>query len=61
MRDAARYSEAFKLRLAEDVAGGKYKNLDEARRRNGIRGGPALSKWIKQYGREDVPPKRIKA
>jgi transposase-like protein len=44
----------------EDVAGGKYKNLEEARRRNGIRGASTLSKWIKQYGREDILPKRIR-
>ena len=55
-----RYSEAFKLRLVEDVVGGKYKSLEEARRRNGIRGGSSVSKWIKQYGREDMQPKRIK-
>ncbi|MDR2095961.1 MAG: transposase [Treponema sp.] len=60
MRDVVRYSEAFKLRLVEDVAGGKYKSLDEARHRNGIRGSSTLSKWIKEYGREDILPKRIK-
>jgi transposase-like protein len=60
MRDVIRYSEAFKLRLVEEVASGKYKSLEEARRRNGIRGGPTLAKWIKQYGREDMLPKRIK-
>jgi transposase-like protein len=27
MRNVTRYSEAFKLRLVEDVAGGKYKSL----------------------------------
>jgi hypothetical protein len=36
MRNVVRYSEAFKLRLVEDMAGGKYKSLDEAGRRNGI-------------------------
>jgi transposase-like protein len=60
MRDVVRYSEAFKLRLVEDVGNGKYKSLDEARRRNGIRGGSTLSKWIKRYGREELLPKRIK-
>jgi transposase-like protein len=53
-------SEAFKLRLVEDVANGKYANLDEARHRNGIRGGSTLRRWIKQYGREDTLPKRVK-
>ncbi|MFP3090101.1 transposase [Treponema sp. TIM-1] len=60
MKEVVRYSEAFKLRLVEDVAGGKYKSLEEARRRNGIRGLSTLSTWIKQYGREDILPKRIK-
>jgi transposase-like protein len=57
MRDVIRYSEAFKLRLVEDVSNGKYQSLDEARRRNGIRGGSTLSRWLKQYGREDMLPK----
>jgi transposase-like protein len=60
MRDVIRYSEAFKLRLVEDIGSGKYKSLDEARRRNGIRGGSTVKGWIKQYGREDLLPKRIK-
>jgi transposase-like protein len=32
------YSEAFKLRVVEDVASGKYKSLNEALRKNGICG-----------------------
>jgi transposase-like protein len=60
MRDVIRYSEAFKRRLVEDVSSGKYQSLNEARRRNGIRGGSTLSRWLKQYGREDMLPKRIK-
>jgi transposase-like protein len=60
MRDATRYSGAFKLRLAEEAASGKYKSLNEASRRNGIRGCATLKKRIKRYGREDILPKRIK-
>jgi transposase-like protein len=60
MKEVVRYSEAFKLRLVEDVAAGKYASLEEARRRNGIRGTGTLVKWIKKYGREDILPKRIK-
>jgi hypothetical protein len=52
MGEVVRYSEAFKLRLVEDVAGGKYKSLEEARRRNGIRGYSTVSKWLKRYGQE---------
>jgi transposase-like protein len=61
MRDVIRYSEAFKLRLVEDIGNGKYKSPGEVRRRNGIRGGPTVKGWIKRYGREDLLPKRIKA
>jgi transposase-like protein len=60
MKEVIRYSEAFKLRLVDDVAAGKYASLEEARRRNGIRGTGTLVKWIKKYGREDILPKRIK-
>jgi transposase-like protein len=60
MRDVIRYSEAFKLRIVEDIGNGKYKSLDEARRRNGIRGGSTVKEWIKRYGREDMLPKRVK-
>jgi transposase-like protein len=60
MKEVIRYSEAFKIRLVEDVGLGKYASLGEARRRNGIHGSETLNKWIKQYGREDMLPKRIK-
>jgi transposase-like protein len=59
MREVIRYSEAFKLRLADDIASGKYKSPGEARRRNGIRSGPTVKGWIKRYGRE--LPERVKA
>ncbi|MDR1250008.1 MAG: transposase, partial [Treponema sp.] len=60
MREVVRYSEAFKLRLVEDIGEGKYQSLEEARRRNGICGASTLNQWLKQYGREDMLPKRIK-
>jgi transposase-like protein len=60
MKEIVRYSEAFKLRMVEDIAAGKYKSFDEARRRNGIRGVSTLRMWIKQYGREYILPKRMK-
>jgi transposase-like protein len=61
MGEVIRYSEAFKLRLVDDIASGKYKSLEEALRRNGIRRGSTLKGWIKRYGREDMLPKRVKA
>ncbi|MDR3356045.1 MAG: hypothetical protein LBO04_02545 [Spirochaetaceae bacterium] len=38
MSEVVRYSKMFKLRLAGDMASGKYASLDEARRGNGIPG-----------------------
>jgi hypothetical protein len=35
-------------------------SLEEARRRNRIRGATAVNNLIKQYGREDILPKRVK-
>jgi transposase-like protein len=60
MKDVIRYSEAFKVRLVEEVAAGKYRSLNEAGRRNGIRGCATLGRRMKQYGRADMLPKRIK-
>jgi replication initiation and membrane attachment protein DnaB len=61
MGEVLRYSEAFKLRLAGDVASGKCASIYEARRRNGIRRASTVSKRVKKYGREDILPKRVKA
>jgi transposase-like protein len=60
VKEVVRYSEAFKLRLVEDIAVGKYTSIEEERRRNGIGGFSTVRKWVKRYGREDILPKRIK-
>jgi transposase-like protein len=60
IKEAVRYGEAFKLRLVEDGANGTYKSLDEAKRRNGIRGVSTLSAWIKQYGRAEYTAQKGK-
>jgi transposase-like protein len=57
MKDVVRYSEAFKLRLAEAAASGKCRSFNEAGLRNGICECATLRKRIKQYGREDCCPK----
>jgi transposase-like protein len=51
MGEVIRYSEAFKRRLVEDVAAGKYGIIEAARRRNGVRGTTTLGKRIRKYGR----------
>jgi hypothetical protein len=52
MKGRVTYSEAFRR--------GMYKSLSEASRRNGIKGSLTLVNRIKKYGREDIPPKRVK-
>jgi hypothetical protein len=42
------------------MAGGKHKSLNEALRRNGIRGAAAPAKRMKEHGREDILPKRVR-
>jgi hypothetical protein len=54
MRNVVRYSEVFKLRLAEDMAGEKYKSLDEAGRKNGIRGSATAARWIKVEPMDEI-------
>jgi hypothetical protein len=53
-------NEAAGRRLRVGPASGKYASLDGARRWNGIRGSTTLRGWIKQYGREDILPKRVR-
>jgi transposase-like protein len=60
MREVKTYSEAFKRGVVEKVGRGVYTSLSEASRRNGIRGNETLTRWLRQYGREDVLPKRVK-
>jgi hypothetical protein len=38
----------------------KYGSIEEARRRNGVRGTATLGKRIRKYGREDILPKRVR-
>ena len=60
MKEVVRYSEAFKRKVVEKVERGTYRCISEAQRKNGIGGHGTLVYWIKQYGREDILPKRVK-
>ena len=60
MKEAMRYSDAFKRSIVEKVERGMYASISEAQRKNGIRGSETLEKWIKKYGRKDILPKRVR-
>ena len=54
------YSDAFKRNVVEQVERGKYPSLNEARRKNGIKGKETLVHWVRKYGREGILPKRVR-
>ena len=60
MNTAIRYSEAFKRRVVDEIARGKFSSAYQARQAYGIRGALTVTKWIRKHGREDLLPKRIR-
>lgn len=60
MTTSIRYSEAFKRQVVGEIAAGKHRSLNAARRAYGINGCATIEKWVKTYGREDLLPKRIR-
>ena len=60
MKEAVRYSDAFKRNIVEKAGRGMYASISDAQRKNGIRGSETLVNWIKKYGREDILPKRVR-
>jgi len=60
VKTTLRYSQAFKKQVVEEIAGGKFKSANQARRAYGIRGTATVTRWVEEYGREDLLPKRIR-
>jgi len=59
-RLSIRYSEAFKIRVIQELDQGIYCSIDEARERYGIHGGSTIQTWLKKYGRNDILAKRVR-
>jgi transposase-like protein len=55
-----RYSEAFKLRVVQEFGQGKFRTINEAQEKYGIRGMYTIQSWLKKYGREDILPKKVR-
>ena len=59
MRDSIRYSEAFKLKVVNEIASGKFSGYTEAARVYGIKAHATVKRWLQIYGRNDLIPKVI--
>lgn len=55
-----RYSEAFKRQVVSELAEGRYGSPYEASEAYGIRGRETVSRWVRQYGREEVLKKVVR-
>ena len=53
-RTVIRYSEAFKMKLVQEIESGKFDSIEQARRVYGIRGAGTIPTWLKKYGRNDL-------
>ena len=54
-----RYSDAFKMKVIQDLESGKM-NLDQARRRYGIGGTSSIRSWLKKYGKHHLLGKVVR-
>jgi len=59
-RTSVSYSEAFKRRVVDELERGKHSSIEGARRAYDIGGLSTVSRWIRQYGREYLLPKKVR-
>lgn len=60
MKSTLRYSQAFKKQVVEEIAAGKFGTAGQARKAYGIGGPDTVPRWLHQFGRTDLLPKRIR-
>ncbi len=60
VKTTMRYSQAFKKQVVEEIASGKFNSANQARKAYGIVGPGTVSRWLHQFGRMDLLPKRIR-
>ncbi len=53
-RTLIRYSEAFKLKVVNELEAGKLSSIGEARERYGIRSWSTISDWLRKYGKNHL-------
>jgi transposase-like protein len=55
-----RYSEAFKRQIVDEVERGKHGSFNRVAHVYGIGCMATVSRWTRQYGREDLLPKNVR-
>ena len=60
MVKVVRYSEAFKRKVVNELEGGRHQSIESAHRAYGITGKGTVSRWVRQYGREESLPKIVR-
>ena len=60
VKATTRYSQAFKRQVVEEIARGKFNSAGQARKAYGIVGPDTVPRWLRQFGRTDLLPKRIR-
>jgi len=60
MGTVVRYSQAFKQQVVLELEQGQHGSIESARRKYGIGGSTTVLTWVRQYGREDLLPKRVR-
>ena len=51
VKKVIRYSEAFKKKVVDEIARGKFTSPYAAQKADGIRGQMTVTKWIRKYGK----------
>ena len=59
-RDFVSYSEAFKMRVVEEIGQGRFATISQAQKAYGICGMNTIQQWVKKYGRPELLPKRVR-
>ena len=54
------YSEAFKMKVVEEIGQGRFATIAQAQKAYGICGMSTIQKWVKKYGRPELLPKRVR-
>ena len=59
-RGCITYSEAFKMKVVEEIGQGGFATIAQAQKAYGICGMSTIQKWVRKYGRPELLPKRVR-
>ena len=60
LKETVRYSEAFKMKVVEEIQSGRFESINLASKAYGIKGATTIKRWLRGYGDPDKLPKLIK-